>query len=126
MTLKIQWQEQGLHLKVEQDGSTTQFMQLDQIFGDERFDDSEYWLLDCRGIKGISNYGDQEELELQFISTRIAMGYKPNLNVAIVSNENNFQTEIRSYLKKFEDYKPTWKIRLFDQIASARNWLKDR
>lgn len=123
MPYKITWQEHGVvwHYSGVLTGNELLQSNLD-IFGDERFDDIRYQIVNLAGADKIE-VTEGHMRKIAYLDMAAART-NPRVKVAVVS-DNDAATQLSVHYDKFCDAKSPWESRVFSSIEEAEAWVKE-
>lgn len=123
MPYKISWQEHGVvwHYSGLLTGNELLQSNLD-IFGDERFDDIRYQIVNLAGAEKIE-VTEQHMRKVAHLDMAAART-NSRVKVAVVS-DSDAATQLLVYYDKFCDKKSPWKTQVFRSIEEAEDWVKE-
>lgn len=91
------------------------------IFGDERFDDIRFQIVDLTKVDRIEV---TEKLMRKVAHLDMAAARSnPRVKVAVISN-SDAATKLNEYYDKYCDDKSPWETRVFSSIEEAESWVK--
>jgi hypothetical protein len=91
-----------------------------EIFGDERFDDIRYQIVDLRQVQEIK-VNEKHMRKIAHLDIAAARS-NPRVKVAILTNKPGGKLLSDTY-DKYSAGKSPWETKLFSNIEDARNWL---
>jgi hypothetical protein len=113
------WEEFGLYTEYEGIVTKKTLEDSDKVFGDSRFDDLTWRIIDLSKVTKV-DFGIQS-LELKAIQSDTASVWNKNLYVIFVINETVKPT-IEKYKKLMKHKKNDWKIIHFETKEKARTF----
>lgn len=121
MPYQISWQEHGVtwHYSGVLTGKDLMQSNFD-IFGDERFDDIRYQIVDLTGVEEIQ-VTEQHMRKVAHLDMAASRS-NPRVKVAVVSN-SEAATQLNVYYDKYCDEKSPWETRVFGSIEEAEAWV---
>lgn len=116
---KLDWEPSGAHWKYYGDVSGAEIIRASkEIYGDPRFDDLEFKLVDFLGAEAIQIHKNEvAEIACQH---KVAAISNPNVKTAIVMKKSDNEMAI-FFASFFED--SSWDVRIFQDINEANKWL---
>lgn len=91
-----------------------------EVMGSQRFEEIKYWIVDSLEIE--SYMPNQTDAMVSAAHDLGAEHYNSDLLMAFVANNIDHIDNIKHYMGILEQYS-AWKVRLFDDIESARKWI---
>lgn len=123
MPVRTTWEPHGIHWEFygrvtgeEIDRVNTEFLQ------DPRSEQAEYQIIDARGVTGTDWTARDAHLiaARDFRATRTVK----HLRLAFLTSNPEFGALVDAYIAISVDLDTTWEFRRFDDMLSAREWVK--
>jgi hypothetical protein len=89
------------------------------VYGDERFDDVRYNLVDFTGAESFE-VKEREIKEIAYMD-RAAARSNPQMKLAIAANNDVMQKMSQLYAEYSND--SSWQVRIFSTLEEAKQWL---
>ena len=122
MSYQLAWEKNGVHSSFEGILSPEIHREaLNALFGDARVDGIDYIIGDFSGVN--SNLLNEKDIEYPLAMTSGAASYLKQLKVALVSEDEVINALCLRYIELSEHLNIGWKVRLFDDLESARSWV---
>ena len=122
MSLSLEWSGNNTLVKIT---GTVTFMDLmnasNRVYGDGRFDEMNYQLIDLRELQNIEVTRD--DLKIFSAIDSKSCYWNDHLKILCVTDNPDFIKMINIYKKFMEN--TNWEIRIFDSIDAAFDWCKD-
>ena len=116
---KFEWEPQGAYWKYYGDVSGREIIEASKIiYGDPRFDDLKYKLVDFLAVTSIQM--DKDEVVEIAAQHKAAAISNPHIKTAIVTKESNSELAI-SFASFLKD--SSWEVKIFQNLDQARNWV---
>ena len=116
---KLEWESKGAYWKYYGDVSGREIIEASKIiYGDPRFDDLKYKLVDFLDTESIQ-IGINEITEIA-VQHKAAAITNPNIKTAIVIKDSNKEIAL-SFASFFKD--SSWEVKIFRDLNEARNWV---
>lgn len=92
-----------------------------EVYGDPRFDDITYELVDLTGVDRFDV--TEEDMLVMAASDRAASRSNANVRIAVAANDPS----IRAMSERYSEaaVRSPWQQRVFTSVEDARNWLED-
>lgn len=122
MSHQLIWENEGVVSRFEGVFSPEIHVKaINALFSDPRIDFIKYIIGDYSGIT--ENLLDETDVEYSLAMTMGAATYLTDLNIALVAKDKEIIELCNNYIDFFSQVNTTWKVRLFADIDSARDWL---
>lgn len=122
MPYLISWQKHGVIWRYSGVLTGEDLLQSNfDIFGDERFDDIRYQIVNLTAVDHI----EVTEKHMRKVAhlDMAAARTNPRVKVAVVSN-SEAATQLNVYYDKYCDEKSPWETQVFSTIDEAEAWIK--
>lgn len=122
MPYLITWQKQGVIWRYSGVLTGEDLLQSNfDIFGDERFDDIRYQIVNLIAVDSI----EVTEKHMRKVAhlDMAAARTNPRVKVAVVSN-SEAATQLNVYYDKYCDEKSPWETKVFSSVEEAEAWVK--
>lgn len=120
MSHKLTWESEGVYWKYTGIVSGEEIIEATTgIYGDTRFDELRYKLVDFIDIESLDV--TEQEVALLAFQHKSAATYKANIKNALV-----IRPELSELANKFVEFSndSSWPIKVFDNMAEANKWLE--
>ncbi len=122
MDKEIFWSDEGVQIKYKGDLYLNDIIAVNRLISNNpKYIFIKYQISDFLGLTSLSmSKKDIESLsEFQVIPTIL----KPNLKLAVVSDNNDFREKVLEFidLMKYND----WNIKLFNNLVEAKEWCEE-
>lgn len=122
MDKEIFWSDEGIQIKYKGDLYLNDIIAVNRLISNNpKYIFIKYQISDFLGLTSLSmSKKDIESLsEFQVIPTIL----KPNLKLAVVSDNNDFREKVLEFidLMKYND----WNIKLFNNLVEAKEWCEE-
>lgn len=121
MDKRIFWCDEGIHIKHNGDLTLNDILSLNRLISNNpKYASIKYQITDFLGLTSLSmSKKDIESLsEFHVISTLL----KPNLKLAIVSDNNDIREKSLKYIDSMKSNER--EIKLFDNLVEAKEWCE--
>jgi hypothetical protein len=123
MPYKVTWIDRGAIQKYSGSLAFTDIENADNIlFGDSRFDDINYIIIDCMDVDETQLRG--EDASVLAYTDNVATTYKRRLKIAFVCQLQSLASQIGDYIKYLQNLGTTWDVGIFSDLKSAEDWAK--
>lgn len=120
MPYQLKWEENGVYCQFSGDVTDQDIIQCNMdIYGDPRFDDLRYELLDFLQMVRLSF--SEESVEVIASCDTIASKTNPYIFCAVVTNER--QLALLSDFYNQETNEMPWQSEAFESVEDARTWI---
>ena len=119
MSYKLTWENEGVYWKYTENVSGQEIIEATTIiYGDSRFDNLKYKLVDFIDIERLDV--DEKEIALLAFQHQSAATYKANIKNAIVIRPE--LSELAHKFVAFSNNSP-WPMKVFHNMEDANDWL---
>ena len=125
MSYQLAWEKNGVHSSFEGILSPEIHREaLNALFSDARVDDIEYIIGDFSRVN--NNLLNEKDVEYPLAVSSGAASYLKKLKVALVSEDEVINALCLRYIELSKYLNIGWKVRLFEDLESARTWVAHR
>jgi len=123
MPFDTNWEKQGVYHQFSgQLTNRDRKHAMHEVMGDERFDTMKYWIIDTLAIKECML---EKSDVVDAAAFNIGAAYhNNNILMAFAATNTDHQDNILHFMKILKSG-CNWKVRLFDDIESARQWITE-
>ncbi len=119
MSLSIEWSGNNIIVKITGTLTFTDIMNASNcVYGDPRFDEMRYQLIDMRELQNFEVSRDDLKI-FSAIDSRSCY-WNNDLKIAYLTDNQSFVDIINIYRKYMED--TNWEISIFDSMDAALDW----
>ena len=118
MLLANKWEEQGIYIQHEGIVSAKDMLDSDRNYGDSRFDDITYILVDLLLVTGFSF--DRRDLKLKAEQSNVAVDWNDRIKLIFVISDSDIKKEIEYYVDQMKKGKNKWDLYIVPSIQEAR------
>ena len=125
MLVAYKWEEKGLYMEYEGILSSTDILRSDQNYGNSKFDDIEYTLINLSLVTEIKY--NRSTLKIKAAQSNVASNWNSEMKMVFVVSNEKLRNEVQFYKQEMSKLKEnTWDIFITRSIEEARELIANQ
>ena len=123
MSYSFSWENNGVYWKYEGILDISKLIHANaELIGNKQIEDISYIIWDASAINA-ENLDDEEAIEISATFSKAVDALNSHIKVAFIALDEHLRALINQYLEQNLKQIPHAKLKLFDKLDNARNWI---
>ncbi|MCW9015786.1 MAG: hypothetical protein OQJ89_02350, partial [Kangiellaceae bacterium] len=125
MAFSITWEDSGVHVKLYDTLTQQDVLDSDYaLYSHPQYDGSLYCIWDTSYVKRMT--ASIEDASISAAMDSSAARYTHSRKIALIAKLDEIKDFLNVYVKESKKLNQNWEFEIFDDLETARGWLKQR